>query len=522
MSIRQRGGGRPQGLSERDKVDHRLHSLKVVRGESLGLHAEALPRSFADAIGSAIAAELSSRNPKEPRLRWRADIDKSVAGRERLSERLCSKVSRGLCAPGSTKEVAAARLVPAALRRGARVPDSVGAVSTAVDIAVVGRGLLGSAAARHLTELSAASTTVAIIGPREPTNRAAHDGVFGAHYDSGRITRVIDRDPFYARLNAASIARHRALEARTGVTFYERVGHLAVSPIADYLAALEQRAVEHEISAERIPGDELGSRFSALSFAGGCDAVFDPSGGWIDPRRFIEAQNQALVLAGGFVIDDAVTDLVATDNSVTLRTSDGSTVITHRVLLATGAFANHLGVIPKEIDFEVHEHTVVLGEVNEADATDLASMPSVIYKRGDAVGESVYVLPPIRYPDGRTYIKIGQSTGKAIADPATELIPWFQGDGDPAISAWLTNELTALLPQVTFQTMHPQSCVTTKSPTGRQFIDRFGGGQVFALLAGNGQVAKSADELGWIAARRLLDGVVPQPYHAEDFRLRHR
>ena len=62
-------------------------------------------------------------------------------------------------------------------------------------IIIVGRGLVGSAACRHLTALT---DGVVVLGPDEPTDRAAHTGVFASHYDEGRITRVVDHDPAWA------------------------------------------------------------------------------------------------------------------------------------------------------------------------------------------------------------------------------------------------------------------------------------------------------------------------------------
>jgi len=389
-----------------------------------------------------------------------------------------------------------------------------------VDIAVIGRGLLGSAAARHLAELSTPDVTVAVIGPGEPDDRTTHEGAFGAHYDSGRITRTIDRNPFFARLSAASIARHRDLERATGIDFFQQVGHLAVSPMAEYLGGLQARANEHNIDVDRLSADDLASRFRSLAFAPDNTGLFDPTGGWIDPRALITAQNEAVLRASGHVIDATVTDLVAGPAEVRLTTACDQQVLASRVLIATGGFANHFGVIPKEIDFEIHEHTVVLAEVEGESRAALIGMPSVIYKRGDVVGESVYVLPPIAYPDGRTWVKIGQSTGRPMIDPASSLIPWFQSDGDPAISSWLSTELVALMPNTRFSAMTSQSCVTTKSATGRPFIDRFSDTPIYSLLAGNGQVAKSADELGWIAAHRLLEGEIPDAYRNEDFALR--
>ena len=69
---------------------------------------------------------------------------------------------------------------------------------------------------------------VLLLGPDEPPVRSEHSGVFGSHYDSGRITRIIDPDLYSARIAEASIERYRALEESSGIDFFESVGHLAI------------------------------------------------------------------------------------------------------------------------------------------------------------------------------------------------------------------------------------------------------------------------------------------------------
>ena len=73
------------------------------------------------------------------------------------------------------------------------------------DVLVVGRGLIGSAAARHLAKNGA---NVALIGPGEPADHSTHTGVFGSHYDSGRIVRILDPIPYYAKIAKRSIHRY--------------------------------------------------------------------------------------------------------------------------------------------------------------------------------------------------------------------------------------------------------------------------------------------------------------------------
>ena len=64
------------------------------------------------------------------------------------------------------------------------------------DFAVVGGGLFGSAATRHL---ATQGKNVVLFAPEEPTDVTSHDGVFASHYDEARITRILDVDELWSR-----------------------------------------------------------------------------------------------------------------------------------------------------------------------------------------------------------------------------------------------------------------------------------------------------------------------------------
>ena len=161
-------------------------------------------------------------------------------------------------------------------------------------------------------------------------------------------------------------------------------------------------------------------------------------------------------------------------------------------------------------------------EVSKYTADILSAMPSVIYHQSEEIDGSVYILPPIKYPDGRTWLKIGQSSGHSMVDPEQNLISWFQGIGDADIAEWLSEKLSKVLPSTEFISHHTSSCVTTKSQSGTQFIDKFDGTEVYSCLVGEGQAAKSADELGRIAAHKVLYGRVPAEYDDFDFRIKYQ
>ena len=72
--------------------------------------------------------------------------------------------------------------------------------------------------------------------------------------------------------------------------------------------------------------------------------------------------------------------------------------------------------------------------------------------------------------------------------------------------------------KIKFISTHSESCVTTKSNSGYQFIDKFDSKEIYSCLVGDGQAAKSADEIGRIAAHKILYGEVPGEYKGINFK----
>ncbi|MEK9999901.1 MAG: FAD-dependent oxidoreductase, partial [Acidimicrobiaceae bacterium] len=92
-----------------------------------------------------------------------------------------------------------------------------------VDVAVIGRGLIGSGAGRHLAE---SGRSMALIGPGEPTDWNASGGPFSSHHDQGRITRIAGRNAMWTEVAAHACARYADIEARSGIGFHTPRGVL--------------------------------------------------------------------------------------------------------------------------------------------------------------------------------------------------------------------------------------------------------------------------------------------------------
>ncbi|WP_312809585.1 NAD(P)/FAD-dependent oxidoreductase [Agrobacterium cavarae] len=205
---------------------------------------------------------------------------------------------------------------------------------TGIKIAVVGRGLIGSAAARHLSKMGHA---VALIGPDEPEDFSRHTGVFGSHYDEGRITRRFDPEPFWFQMNRAAISRYDEISAESGVEFYREAGVLHVGDAENPNVALVAKVTaENGILCESYKDTELAERFPLLKSTAAMQGYLEPhDAGYISPRRLVRAQTIAAQRAGARIIAEAAIGISESQFAVTVRTNSTSIDVDH-VLVAAG------------------------------------------------------------------------------------------------------------------------------------------------------------------------------------------
>ena len=121
---------------------------------------------------------------------------------------------------------------------------------------------------------------MALIGPDDPPDRASHQGIFGSHYDEGRITRLLDPHRIWALLAQRSIARYREIEVRSSVPFYHEVGHLAVGPEPagpdDYVARVQAVGTALGVEYDTYTDAALAERFPYLVFEPRSVGMYQP------------------------------------------------------------------------------------------------------------------------------------------------------------------------------------------------------------------------------------------------------
>jgi len=385
-------------------------------------------------------------------------------------------------------------------------------MADSVDFAVIGRGLIGTACARHLAE---AGHSVALIGPDEPVDRARHHGPFASFHDAARITRHLASDADWARLAKRSIDRYRDLEERSGLTFYHPCGGLMVGlsdgPGRAYAEAFTQVAETENVACAHLNGSEVSARFPMLALPNGARAALDPVGGWIDPRVFRKAEENLAEAAGAQVVRDAAVALHG--GSVTLQS--GERVEAAQIVVATGAYGGMGALLREKPDLRVYARTIAFVAVSEDEAKELASMPSVIFWPEDQNYDH-YVLPPVRYPDGQYWIKIGGEAESPRLAHEAEMTAWFQSPGDTVAGQVLLDALGRLMPDLRMDHTATAPCAVSFTATDKPYIERVDE-TVTLLTGGNGAGAKCADELGRLGAMVALGQSLEGEGYACDF-----
>jgi len=367
-------------------------------------------------------------------------------------------------------------------------------------LAVVGRGLIGAAAARHLAGLG---HEVALIGPDEPANFARHDGVFGSHFDEGRITRSLDSNPFWSEVNRASIARYDEITAQSGVDFYREVGALHIGPAEDEdIAAIGRIAAEAGIPCEAYCDAELAVRFPYLAIAAGTRGYFEPrNAGYISPRRLVRAQTIAAERFGTRIINATALGISESASGVTIRTTSGD-VWAARVLVAAGGHTESL--LEQSLGFTVFARTVALFRLGAAEVQRLSDMPSI--RCFGPKGETPYILPPIPYPDGQTWLKLGGDPVDTQLENEAEIKDWFRSGGSGVVADMLEQQILARIPALAIEERRAVPCMTTFTRSGLPCIGPLSE-HVSVASGGCGAGAKCSDELGRLGAMALLGEV---------------
>ncbi|KAF7554676.1 hypothetical protein G7Z17_g2732 [Cylindrodendrum hubeiense] len=203
------------------------------------------------------------------------------------------------------------------------------------DVAVVGLGALGSAAAFH-----AALKGAKVIGFEQFDFGHVH----GASHDTSRIVRNSYGAPEYVALAQAAYKDWADLERRSGlemltitggVVFFPRDGP---NPASDFTKSLDANGLPYEL----LTSDEVNLRWPQSNIPEGIDTVYTADTGIVHASRSVTAMQYQARAHGAIVKEKTQVERITPDaNGVVIETSNGR-YHAGKVILAADAWINKL------------------------------------------------------------------------------------------------------------------------------------------------------------------------------------
>ncbi|MGI8333768.1 N-methyl-L-tryptophan oxidase [Actinomadura scrupuli] len=344
-----------------------------------------------------------------------------------------------------------------------------------VDVAVVGLGLAGAAAA---WELSRRGRSVAAFEAYAPGHRN------GSSHGSARIFRRAYLDPLYVELTGRAGTLWDRLGEEAGESLLVRTGGV------DHGRGREPERMarllnEHGVAAELFTADEAAARWPGVTFDG--PVVHDPEGGVLDPERTMAALVRLAVAAGAQVFyESPVLGLEPDDQGVRIRTDQG-TWSARTVVVAAGAWAGSLlsGLVDLSL-LTVSQQQVLFFRPREP-----IRWPTIVH---DAE------LPIYALPEG-PYFKVGEhATGTVTTPTARDFVV------DPAARERLVQYVRKWLPGLDPVPVRELTCLYTSTPDEDFVLYRQGPFVVCSACSGHG--AKFTPLIGELVAD-LVDGHPP-------------
>ena len=359
---------------------------------------------------------------------------------------------------------------------------------SAVDVAVIGLGAMGSAALHHLASRGQTVVGIEQFAP-------GHDR--GSSHGDTRIIRLgYFEHPSYVPLVRAAYPLWRALERQSGQSLLHITGIIELGePDGTLVAGTLRSARAHGLAHEVLDAAGIMRRFPALRAPSGFIGVFQPEGGILAAEPAIHAQ-LALAKAAG----------AETRTSETVRAIEpkagGVRIVTDTGLIEAGQAIVAAGPWLKKLlpDFPVPVRVTrqVLGWFEPVDPAIFGRDRCPVFMIENADG--IFYGFPAGPKPGIKFAKHHHED--EAADPAARVRPMSGPD-----EALLRAALAAHLPAANGKLLDATTCLYTMAPDGDFILDRLAGSpDIIVASPCSGHGFKFAPVIGEILADLAITG----------------
>lgn len=262
------------------------------------------------------------------------------------------------------------------------------------DVAVIGLGAMGAAAAAHIAARGQSVVGIEAFYP-------AHE--LGSSHGDSRIIRLgYFEDPAYVPLLRRAYANWRALEARVREDLLTVTGVLQLGrPDSPIVSGSRQACELHGLPFTVFEPDEVRARFPAFALDDDEVALLEPEGGYLRPEAAVMAHLKCAARDGAVLrFGERVTAIEPGEGGVTI-VSDLGRVRARKVVVATGPWIAELVPSLKGVAKPIKQ-VVAWFQPRDSFATALGRMP--VFLRDEGAAGSFFGFPVI----GRDGVKVGK------------------------------------------------------------------------------------------------------------------
>lgn len=262
------------------------------------------------------------------------------------------------------------------------------------DVAVIGLGAMGAAAAAHIAARGQSVVGIEAFYP-------AHE--LGSSHGDSRIIRLgYFEDPAYVPLLRRAYANWRALEARVREDLLTVTGVLQLGrPDSPIVSGSRQACELHGLPFTVFGADEVRARFPAFALDDDEVALLEPEGGYLRPEAAVMAHLKCAARDGAALrFGERVTAIEPGDGGVTVVSELGR-VRARKVVVATGPWIAELVPWLKGVAKPIKQ-VVAWFQPRDSFATALGRMP--VFLRDEGAAGSFFGFPVI----GRDGVKVGK------------------------------------------------------------------------------------------------------------------
>src|SRR3981081_3680400 len=366
---------------------------------------------------------------------------------------------------------------------------------SAVDVAVIGLGAMGSAALHHLASRGQTVVGIEQFAP-------GHDR--GSSHGSTRIIRLgYFEHPSYVPLLRRAYTLWRDLEAASGRPLLHVTGIADSAPRAGLLVQGTLASSRlHDLRHEVLPAPELMRRFPAFRVPQDYVAVLQPDGGFLEAETSIAA-HLALASAAGADIRSGETVRAIEPRAGSVR------VITDRGPVEAATAIVTVGAWTKSLLPEFGATRGVTAEVmgwfalTAVDLSFARELPVFIIESRHGMH---YGIPAPRGANGPTEIKVAKHHHRnETVDPDA-----YDRTVSAADEALIRAAIADHLPMANGELIAAKTCLYTMTPDGDFLIDHLPGApNVIVASPCSGHGFKFAPVVGEVLADLATTGTTP-------------